>query len=115
MVGQETSVLVLQRGVCLLQTRVLVLEGSAAQAFASDILFIAFQASIGVGQTILEDALEASLGVALLSAAAFVVFETAFAAAEAILEQESSEGEGGGDDGSAADGVPEEIRVHGWS
>ena len=99
----------------VLQARVLVLERGAAHAFGRDVLLVAFQASVGFGQPILEDPFEARLGVALLAAAALGVFEAAFAAAEAVVEEQTGEGQRGGDDGAAAEGVPEEVRVHGCS
>ena len=95
------------------QPGVLVLERSAAHTFGRDVLLVALQPSIGVGQPVLENALEARLGVALLAVAAVSVFEASFTTAEAVLEEQAREGERGGDDGAAAEGVPERVRVHG--
>ena len=69
------------------QAGMLELEGGGAHALRGHLLLVALQPSVGVGQTVLEDALEAGFGVALLTAAALVVFEAAFAAAEAVFEQ----------------------------
>ncbi len=95
------------------QAGMLVLERGAAHAFGRDVLFIALQASVGVRQPVLEYTLEACFGIALLSVAAVGVFQAAFAAAGAVLEEQAREGERGGDDGAAAERVPEKVRIHG--
>ena len=63
----------LQAGVLLLEQRVRVFQASvfdfergAAHALGGHVLLITLQTSVGVGQAVLEDALEAGFGVALL-------------------------------------------------
>jgi chorismate synthase len=102
-VDLQAGVLLVEERVRVQESRMLVLQRGAADAFGGHVLFVAFQAAIGVGQTVLEDALEAGFGVALLPAAAIGVFEAAISAAGAVLEQETGEGQGSGDDGSAAE------------
>ena len=87
-------------------------ERGGVRALGVQLEVAALQAAVGFGQAILEQAFEAGLGVALLRAAAFVLFDAAFAAAQAVVEQQPGEGERGGDDGAAADRVPEEVGVH---
>jgi hypothetical protein len=69
----------------------------------------ALEAPIGFGQAILQHTFEASLGVTLLGAAALLVFGAAFAAAEAVVEEQPGEGKRGGEDGATAEGMPEEV------
>ncbi|MCA1648093.1 MAG: hypothetical protein LC797_22390 [Chloroflexi bacterium] len=113
MLDLQAGELLLERLVRLLEPRVFVLEHGAAHALRRDVLLVAFEAPIGVGQTILEDAFEAGFGVALMALPALLMFESAFTAAEAVLEQQTGDGQGGGDDGAAAERVPEEIGIHG--
>jgi hypothetical protein len=95
-----------------LQARQVVLEGGRAQPLGVQFRVATLQAPIGFCQTVLQDAFEASFGVALLAVVLIFALEASLAAAEGVLEDEASEGEGGGEDGATAEGMPEEIRVH---
>jgi hypothetical protein len=99
----QVGVLVLEQLVGVQHTRVLVLERRRAHAFGVGLLFEALEATIGIGQAVLQDAFEAGFGVALVAMAKVGVFDASFAAAHAVVEQQTSECEGGGDDGAAAE------------
>jgi hypothetical protein len=107
--GSQSFILQPQQFVRLHQAHVVVLQRRAAHALGLNIRFEVREATVGFGQAILEDALEACLGVALATAAAVFVLEAPVAATEAVVEEQASQGEGGGDDGAATEGVPEEI------
>ncbi len=61
----------------------------------------------------MQDALEARLCITLLRATAVLLLGAPLAAAQAVVEQQARERQGGGDDGPTAEGMPEQIGVHG--
>src|SRR5437870_8872647 len=86
-VGEQVGVLLLEQLMRVMEPRVLVLERGAADAFGRDVLLVAGQAAVGIRQAVLQDALEAGFGVALLTAAAVLVLEATFTAARAVFEE----------------------------
>ena len=109
MVGAQGLVLKPKELVGLDKPHVVVLQRGAAHPLGLDVGLEALEAAVGVGEAILEDAFEARFGVVLSAAAALFLFEAAVAAAEAVLEEETGEGESCGDDGAAAEGMPEGV------
>jgi hypothetical protein len=89
-----------------------VLERGAAHAFGVHIHFEAFESAVSLGQAVLQDALESGFGVALATAAAIFLFTAAITAANAVLEEQASQGKSSGNDGATAERVPDHIRVH---
>jgi hypothetical protein len=107
------SQLRLQQVIGLLDVEQVVLEGRAPNAFGLQLHITPLQAAVRLGQAVLQDAFEARFGVALPAATALVLFGASFAAAQSVVKEEASEAQGGGDDATRAEGVPEEVRVHG--
>jgi len=93
----------------LAETQEIVFERGDAHALGAQVDVGALEAPVGVGKSVLQDAFEAGLSIAVVRTAPLGVFDAVLAAAQAVLEDDLGEGERGGDDGAATEGVPEEI------